>query len=76
MGASVLSARALDDLDGLLFHAERHLAPSGVALFPKGARWQDEHERALKRWSYNIEVIKSETNPEATILKIKELARV
>ncbi len=76
MGAEVLSARALDDLDGLLVHAERHLAPVGTALFPKGANWRKEHEAAQKNWSYEIDLIKSTTNPDATILKIKELSRV
>ena len=75
-GASVLSARALGDLTSLLHHAERHLAQDGIALFPKGANWQSEHEAARKQWSYDLEVIQSKTNPDATILKIKELSRV
>lgn len=74
--AEVLSARALDDLTGLLAHAARHLSPKGIALFPKGSQWRKEHEEAQNHWSYDLEVIKSETNPEATILKIKELTRV
>ncbi|MEQ6249547.1 16S rRNA (guanine(527)-N(7))-methyltransferase RsmG [Sulfitobacter sp. HNIBRBA3233] len=74
--ASVLSARALDDLSGLLLHAHQHLAPDGVALFPKGARWREEDAAARKEWSYDLEPIKSKTNPDAIILKIKELARV
>ncbi len=76
MGVDILSARALDDLHGLLFYMERHVSNEGIALFPKGERWESEHEHAQKHWSYKLEVIKSETNPEATILKIKELARV
>lgn len=74
--ASVLSARALGDLTTLLSFAERHLASDGTALFPKGAKWKSEHEEAQKHWSYRLEVIKSETNPDATILKIKEPTRV
>lgn len=76
VGAAVLSARALGDLTSLLGHANHHLAADGVALFPKGASWQAEHDEASKHWSYNLEVIQSETNSEATILKIKELSRV
>ncbi len=75
-GASVLSARALGDLTSLLAHAELHLETDGVALFPKGESWHKEHKEALKYWSYDLEVIKSETNSDATILKIKELTRV
>lgn len=76
LNASVLSARALDDLTGLLGYAERHLAADGTAIFPKGSRWKSEHEEAMKKWSYDLKIIKSETNPDATILKIKELTRV
>lgn len=76
MQVDVLSARAMDDLTGLLHHMERHVNKGGTALFPKGIRWEQEHEIAQKEWSYQLEVIKSETNPEATILKIKELMRV
>jgi 16S rRNA (guanine527-N7)-methyltransferase len=76
MGVNVLSARAMDDLNGLLHHMERHISKNGIALFPKGARWEAEHAEAQKHWLYKLEVIESETNPEATILKIKELTRV
>lgn len=76
MNADVMSARALDDLDGLLSHMERHLISGGTALFPKGASWKNEHEAAQKNWSYEIEPTKSETNPDAIILKIEELSRV
>lgn len=76
IGAKVLSARALDDLNGLLEHAERHLDATGVALFPKGENWEIEHEIAQKHWSYEMEVIKSTTNTKATILKITEISRV
>jgi 16S rRNA (guanine527-N7)-methyltransferase len=74
--AAVLSARALDDLNSLLEHAERHLASNGTALFPKGASWEKEHKAAQEHWSYSLEVIRSKTNADATILKIKELTRV
>jgi len=74
--ATVLSARALDDLNSLLEHAERHLASNGTALFPKGASWEKEHQAAQEHWSYSLEVIRSKTNADATILKIKELTRV
>ena len=76
IGAEVLTARALDDLTSLLYHAERHLLTNGTALFPKGASWQKENEEAMKFWSYSLDVIPSETNSDATILKIKELSRV
>jgi 16S rRNA (guanine527-N7)-methyltransferase len=74
--ADVLTARALGDLTSLLQHAGDHLTPNGVALFPKGQNWRAEHEAAQEKWSYKLDVVKSETDPNAAILKIKELIRV
>lgn len=74
--ADVLSARALAPLDALLAHAERHLAPEGIALFPKGARHGDELSIARNRWRFDCETIRSSTNPDAVILKIGEIRRV
>jgi 16S rRNA (guanine527-N7)-methyltransferase len=76
IGSDIFTARALSSLDSLLHHAERHLSPTGAALFPKGATWEREHLDAKKNWSYDLEVIESKTNSAATILKIKELSRV
>lgn len=74
--ADVLSARALADLDTLLGFASRHLHPAGTALFPKGETWEKEEHAAREQWSYSCEVIKSKTNPDAAILKIKDILRV
>lgn len=74
--ADTLSARALADLSKLLEFSERHLAPTGVALFPKGETWQKEHDDARLQWSYDVEIIKSETNDAAAVLKIKDIIRV
>lgn len=76
MNADVLSARALADLSELLDFASQHLREGGVALFPKGRRWKEEGDAARKSWSYTLDPIKSNTNPDATILKITELSRV
>ena len=74
--ADVLSARALADLSDLLYHAERHLALGGVALFPKGVTWQKEVDAAQRRWQFEVEAIKSLTKPGAAILKITGVSRV
>ena len=74
--ADILSARALADLSHLFDFAERHLRASGTALFPKGARWEKELNSAQESWSFDCEVVKSITDPEAVILKIGELKRV
>lgn len=74
--ADILSARALAPLETLLSFAQRHMAPQGIAVFPKGGRWQDEVALAQKTWSFTYEVVPSLTDPLAVILKIKGLNRV
>lgn len=76
LGANVISARALTDLTGLLAFAEQHSAPDGFAVFQKGATWQKELAQAQENWSFEYETHKSHTNPDAVILKIREIARV
>ena len=76
LNADVLSARALADLTKLLGFAELHLKPEGTALFPKGQSWQREDAEARLGWTYGLESVPSQTNPEAAILKIKDIARV
>jgi len=74
--ADVLSARALAPLDVLLSFAERHLAPGGVALFPKGARAKREIESVRKSWQFELDFRPSLTDEKAAILEITELSRV
>ena len=74
--AGVLSARALAELSLLLEFAERHLGAGGTALFPKGESWKKEVDNARQRWQFETEPVKSLTEPEAVILKIRGVARV
>ncbi|MFC3613472.1 16S rRNA (guanine(527)-N(7))-methyltransferase RsmG [Lutimaribacter marinistellae] len=74
--ANVLSARALADLDGLLKFSVLHLRPDGLALFPKGARWRKEVELARQSWNFDHEAVKSKTEAQAVILKLKGITRV
>jgi|TARA_B110000902_G_scaffold257860_1_gene326655 16S rRNA (guanine527-N7)-methyltransferase len=76
LNADVICARALTDLNGLLAFVERHSADGGIAIFPKGETWQKEIDQAQEFWSFEHEVIKSQTNSDAAILKIKDIARV
>ena len=76
LAADIVSARALADLSVLLGFAERHLKPGGTALFPKGAKWSTEDEAARTEWSYHCDAITSKTNPDAAVLKIKDIKRV
>lgn len=76
MDADIVSARALADLTELLAFAHRHLDINGSALFMKGAIWQKELQIASESWSFQHEAHTSKTNPEAAILKIKDIERV
>jgi 16S rRNA (guanine527-N7)-methyltransferase len=76
LGTDVLSARALAPLTTLLDYADRHLAPSGTALFPKGANWRAEVDEALERWRFRCENLPSATSPDGAILRIGEIDRV
>ncbi|NBO20771.1 MAG: 16S rRNA (guanine(527)-N(7))-methyltransferase RsmG [Rhodobacteraceae bacterium] len=76
LGADVLSARALAALPQLCEFAALHLKPGGVALFPKGASWQDEVAQAGQQWRYDLGVFPSETDPLAVILTLKALEHV
>ena len=74
--ADILSARALTDLAGLCGFADLHLDAKGLALFPKGAQWEKELKSAQEQWQCSYDVIMSKSNPEAAILKIKDIVRV
>lgn len=76
LGADILSARALAPLSRLLEHAERHLAPGGIALFLKGAAWREEVQQALESWRFTYENGVSVTDPAATVLTIGGISRV
>ena len=73
--ADILSARALADLSLLMGFADRHLSPSGIALFQKGANWQKEVDSAKQSWTFGVEAIKSQTHDDAVILKIQGVSR-
>lgn len=71
--ADVLSARALASLADLLSFADRHLAASGTAIFPKGARFSDEVAEARKSWAFDIDTRPSLSEADAAILVIRNL---
>lgn len=72
--ADVISARALAPLTTLLGFASRHLAQSGTAIFPKGARWQQEVESARKDWHFDLQAHTSATDPESALLVVKAIS--
>ena len=75
MGADVVSARALAPLARLLPLAERHLAAGGTALFQKGASHASEVAEALAHWRFTVQNHPSQTDPQAVVLRIGEIAR-
>lgn len=76
MAADILSARALADLSDLFEFSERHLSPTGTAIFPKGETWKKEVEAARQRWNFDLNALTSFTNTDAAILKIRSITRV
>lgn len=76
LGVDVLSARALAPLATLCTYADRHLAPDGTAIFPKGSAWRSEVEEARKYWNFDLAVEPSETDPSAVVLQLKAIRHV
>ncbi|WP_375174058.1 16S rRNA (guanine(527)-N(7))-methyltransferase RsmG [Pseudooceanicola sp.] len=74
--AQIISARALADLSTLLGFAKRHGTDQSIALFPKGRRWQEELSQAQEKWRFKHEARRSNTDPEAVILRIEEIEHV
>ena len=75
MAADVVSARALADLDTLLGFADRHMAATGEALFPKGENWEKEVETARSTWQFDCRVDKSLTRSDSVILRVTGVSR-
>jgi 16S rRNA (guanine527-N7)-methyltransferase len=75
LSSDVVSARALAPLPRLLEFADRHMAPTGTALFMKGATWKEELKVAQNQWRFRWDAHNSVTNPNAVILEIGELSR-
>ena len=73
--ADVLSARALAPLTQLLELASRHLAPTGRAIFPKGARADEEIASALATWRFDVQKIPSQTDRQGVVLVIEGVSR-
>ncbi|NHB75664.1 16S rRNA (guanine(527)-N(7))-methyltransferase RsmG [Rhodobacter calidifons] len=75
LSADVVSARALAPLADLLGFADQHLARDGVAIFPKGARYETEVVEARKAWSFDVVRQPSHSDAEAALLVIRNIRR-
>lgn len=76
LAADVLSARALSALPQLCDFARRHLGPTGLALFPKGAQHREEIAQAELGWRFDLSIFPSDTDPSAVVLAMKAIQHV
>jgi len=74
-GADIVSARALSDLNQLLFWMERHKRPGGKCIAMKGQNYMSELTAAQENWHIDFEVSPSLTDRDAAILEIRNLSR-
>lgn len=68
----VVSARALAPLTKLLAYAREPLAAGAVGLFPKGKGHAEELTDARKSWHFEADLIPSETDPSARIIRVRD----
>ena len=75
LAAPTLSARALAPLTDLLDVMLRHGTPDSTGLFLKGASYKKEIAEARQNWDFALEAHPSLTNPDASLLIVKDLHR-
>ena len=73
LSADVISARAFAPMPDLCALAHRHLAPDGVAIFPKGAKAEAELAEAARTWRFDCAQSPSKTDPAGRIITLKSL---
>jgi len=74
--SDIVSARALAPLTDLFKLSQQFTDHKTTFLFQKGKNWLSEIEVAQNHWSFEYDAIKSETDSNAVILKIRGLSRV
>lgn len=74
--SDIVSARALAPLTDLFTLSRGFADQDTTFLFQKGRNWASEIEVAQNHWSFEYDAIKSETDSNAVILKIRGLSRV
>jgi 16S rRNA (guanine527-N7)-methyltransferase len=73
--AQIVSARALAPLKTLCRLAAPYLRPDGLLLLLKGQDFPSEHAEALTIYDYRCERFPSATDPEGSVVAIRELTR-
>jgi len=72
---TTVSARALAPLPRLLRLVENLVEEGGVCLLMKGQSYQQELADARQSWSFDCEVVKSQTNNDSAVLTIRNIQR-
>ncbi len=73
--ADIITARALAPLSRLCTLALPHLGPGGVCLFPKGRSHKTEFDDLQAAWRFKHRLHPSQTDQDAAIYELGELAR-
>jgi 16S rRNA (guanine527-N7)-methyltransferase len=73
--ADVITARALAPLPKLLDIAAPFLQPHSICVFLKGKTAAEELRQARRQWQMKEEILPSRTDPAASILALRQVAR-
>lgn len=73
--ADVVTARALAPLSQLLDLASPFLQPHTMCVFLKGKNAAEELREARRRWRMDETIVPSRTDPEASVLVIRQAGR-
>ncbi len=71
-----LSARALRNLNSLLFIVENNVSRETVCVFPKGRSYKKELVESQKNWKFDFNLIDSNTSEDSKVIVLKGLERV
>lgn len=73
--ADIITSRALASLAKLLEYSMPFCTKKTRLIFPKGAKWQEELDKAKKQWIFDCNIIDSQTDETGHILIIYNLRR-
>ena len=71
-----LSARALRNLNSLLFIVENNVSRETVCVFPKGRSYKKELVESNKNWKFDLNLIDSITSEDSKVIVLRGLERV
>ncbi len=69
--AGVISARALAPLSQLISWSRPFATEETVGIFPKGQTHLEELKEAQNQWTFDAELVQSQTDSSAAIIKIR-----